>query len=47
VTDRFDAMVVWMHERPLDREKSYLLKHTTQTVRADVDSVRFRSISRR
>ena len=25
---------------PLDRAKSYLLKHTTQTVRAEVESVR-------
>jgi sulfate adenylyltransferase large subunit len=41
VTRRFDAMVVWLHERPLDRAKSYLLKHTTQTVRAEVEAVRF------
>jgi bifunctional enzyme CysN/CysC len=36
---RFDAMMVWMSERPLDRQKSYLLKHTTQLVRADVEQV--------
>ena len=36
---RFDAMLVWMSERPLDRQKSYLLKHTTQLVRADVEQV--------
>src|SRR5439155_24206984 len=36
-----DAMVVWMHERPLDRAKSYLLKHTTQTVRAEIEKVAF------
>jgi bifunctional enzyme CysN/CysC len=36
---RFDAMLVWMSERPLDRQKSYLLKHTTQTVRAEIDRV--------
>jgi sulfate adenylyltransferase large subunit len=41
VVQRFDAMVVWLHERPLDRAKSYLLKHTTQTVRAEVESVGF------
>ena len=41
VTRRFDAMVVWLHERPLDRAKSYLLKHTTQTVRTEVEAVRF------
>jgi bifunctional enzyme CysN/CysC len=36
---RFDSMLVWMSERPLDRQKSYLLKHTTQLVRADVEQV--------
>jgi bifunctional enzyme CysN/CysC len=38
---RFDAMLVWMSERPLDRQKSYLLKHTTQRVRAEVEQVAF------
>jgi bifunctional enzyme CysN/CysC len=41
VTQTFDAMMVWMHERPLDRAKSYFLKHTTQTVRAEVQAVGF------
>ncbi len=35
----FEADLVWMSERPLDRAKSYLLKHTTRLVRAEVDSV--------
>ena len=35
----FDAHVVWMHERPLDPQKSYLLKHTSQTTRVQVDKV--------
>jgi bifunctional enzyme CysN/CysC len=38
---RFDAMLVWMSERPLDRQKSYLLKHTSQVVRAEVEQVAF------
>jgi selenocysteine-specific translation elongation factor len=38
---RFDAMLVWMHERALDLGKSYLLKHTTQTVRAEIEKVDF------
>ncbi|HWA75535.1 MAG TPA: sulfate adenylyltransferase subunit CysN [Polyangiaceae bacterium] len=38
---RFDAMLVWMSERALDRQKSYLLKHTTQTVRAEVEQVEY------
>ena len=38
---RFDAMLVWMSERALDRQKSYLLKHTTQMVRAEVEQVAY------
>jgi bifunctional enzyme CysN/CysC len=36
---RFDAMMVWMNERPLDLQKSYLIKHTTQLVRAEIEQV--------
>ena len=39
VTRRFDAQIVWMHEKPLDTEKAYLIKHTTQTVRAQIDKI--------
>ena len=39
VGQRFDAMVVWMSERPLDAQRSYFLKHTTQYVRANIDDV--------
>ncbi len=39
VTRSFEADLVWMHERPLDTQKTYLIKHTTQTVRAQVDKV--------
>jgi bifunctional enzyme CysN/CysC len=38
---RLHAMLVWMNEKPLDRSQSYLLKHTTQLVRADVEIVDF------
>jgi len=38
---RFDAMLVWLSERPLDRQKSYLLKHTTRSVRAEIPKVGF------
>jgi sulfate adenylyltransferase subunit 1 (EFTu-like GTPase family) len=34
---RFEADVVWMDERPLDPERTYLLKHGTRTVSAEVD----------
>jgi hypothetical protein len=39
VARTFDAHLVWMHDAPLDTKKSYLLKHTTQVVRAEVDQV--------
>lgn len=38
---RFSAMLVWMSETALDRNRTYLLKHTTQLVRADVERVDF------
>jgi len=41
VTRRFDAHIVWMHERPLDTQKAYLIKHSTQTVRAQIDKIYF------
>ncbi|MCH2110562.1 MAG: GTP-binding protein, partial [Polyangiaceae bacterium] len=39
--DRFRAKVVWLNEEALDRGKTYLMKQTTQLVRADVESVDF------
>lgn len=41
VLERFQAKMVWMSEQPLDRAHTYLLKHTTQLVRANVDNVNF------
>ncbi len=35
----FEADVVWMHERALDPQKSYFLKHTTQMIRMQVQQV--------
>jgi bifunctional enzyme CysN/CysC len=35
----FDAHVVWMHERELDTQKTYIIKHTTQVVRAQVAEI--------
>ena len=37
-----DAHLVWMSETELDPQKSYLLKHTTQVVRAQVDEVEWK-----
>jgi bifunctional enzyme CysN/CysC len=33
------AHVVWLHERPLDTQKTYFIKHTTQMIRMQVDAV--------
>jgi sulfate adenylyltransferase subunit 1 len=42
ISRRVDAMVVWMNLRPLEAERTYLLKHTTQTVRATVNRLKYR-----
>jgi bifunctional enzyme CysN/CysC/sulfate adenylyltransferase subunit 1 len=42
VEQRFDAMMVWLQERPLDRARSYFLKHTTRMVRAAVEAIAYR-----
>ena len=39
---RFRAMVVWMHEEPLVAGRTYIAKHTTRTVRATVQGIRYR-----
>jgi bifunctional enzyme CysN/CysC len=39
VTREIRAHLVWMSENELDKKKSYLLKHTTQTVRAEIDAL--------
>jgi sulfate adenylyltransferase large subunit len=39
VTQRINANVIWLHEQPLDLQRTYLLKHTTHTMRARVDRV--------
>jgi sulfate adenylyltransferase large subunit len=39
---RFQALVVWMNEKPLVARQSYLLKQTTQMVQARIREVRHR-----
>ena len=39
---RFEATVVWMHAKPLISGTTYLLKHTSQTVRATVTELKSR-----
>jgi sulfate adenylyltransferase subunit 1 len=38
----FQATIVWMHSEPLDPHKIYVLKHTTRTVRARINQIRYR-----
>ena len=38
----FQAILVWMHSEPLDPHKIYVLKHTTRTVRARINQIRYR-----
>ncbi len=42
ISRRIDAMLVWMNLRPLDMARTYLLKHTTQTVRATFTRLKYR-----
>ncbi len=38
-----DAILVWMNDKPLNPTKSYLIKHTTHVVRADINEVVWKS----
>ena len=38
----FEADIVWMSESPIDLDKTYVLKHTTQQVRAQVQAINYR-----
>jgi sulfate adenylyltransferase large subunit len=42
VATNFSAALVWMNAEPLDPAKTYLLKHTSQTVKARVTTIRHR-----
>ncbi|MBN9660358.1 MAG: sulfate adenylyltransferase subunit CysN [Acidobacteria bacterium] len=42
VTRCIDARLVWMGDQPLDLRRQYLIKHTTQTVKAQVRFIRYR-----
>ncbi len=42
VASNFSAALVWMNADPLDAAKSYLLKHTSQTVKARITAIRHR-----
>ncbi|HXB71386.1 MAG TPA: sulfate adenylyltransferase subunit CysN [Candidatus Acidoferrales bacterium] len=39
---RFEASVVWMNAEPLEPNRPYLLKHSTQTAQARIREIRYR-----
>lgn len=40
--NEFEAMVVWMGERPMDPKRSYIALHTTRQTRAYIDEVKYK-----
>jgi bifunctional enzyme CysN/CysC len=40
--DRIDAMMVWMNADAMQPGKTYLLKHTSQTIPGTIDTLRYR-----
>jgi sulfate adenylyltransferase subunit 1 len=42
VSRNFEAMLVWMDEEPMDISHSFYIKHTTNTTRARIDSIRYK-----
>lgn len=38
----FEAMLVWMDEQPMDANKSFYLKHTTNTTRCRIDHFKYK-----
>ena len=38
----FEAMLVWMDEEPMDVEKKFYIKQTTNTTRARIDTIRYK-----
>ncbi len=43
VDRHFEAMLVWMDEEPMDTSTHFFLKHTTNTVRAQIDSLNYKT----
>ena len=38
----FEAMLVWMDEKPLDNSLNFFLKHTTRTTKVRIDKIRYK-----
>ncbi len=41
VERHFEAMLVWMDEKTLDLNQQFIIKHTTQKVKARIDEIRY------
>ncbi len=41
VERHFEAMLVWMDEKPLDLNQQFIIKHTTQKTKARIDKIRY------
>jgi len=39
---RFEAMLVWMDEEPMDRNTQFFIKHNTNTSKARIDAIRYK-----
>ena len=39
---RFEAMLIWMNETPMDPARHYLIKHTTQASRVSIDHIDYK-----
>jgi adenylyl-sulfate kinase len=42
ILKHFEAMVVWMDEKPMDQNQSYYIKHTSKSSIANIDELRYR-----
>ncbi|MBT4485303.1 MAG: sulfate adenylyltransferase subunit CysN [Candidatus Latescibacteria bacterium] len=42
VSNRFEAMLVWMNDEPLETDKEYIIKHTTNMVQGKVTEIRYK-----
>jgi len=38
----FEAMTVWMHSKPLELNRTYLIKHTSRQIKAKATRIRYR-----
>jgi sulfate adenylyltransferase large subunit len=43
IVNNFEAALVWMDQRPLERNRRYLLKHTSHTVPAVISELHYRT----